>query len=68
LNFGDDDEADLVAQIQKLRTELVQAFARNDIMEKEQKLLKIHLGSNKAGNHPAIHDADIPQLHKDHKL
>lgn len=38
LNFGDEDEADLLAKIQQLRNELVTNFARNDQIEKEQKV------------------------------
>lgn len=38
LNFGDEDEADLLAKIQQLRNELVTSFARNDQIEKEQKV------------------------------
>lgn len=84
LNFSDDDEADLVAKIQKLRTELVQAFARNDNIEKETKVIENTVGlliqhrtsiyqvdrqkKKKHAVQPAILDADIPQLHKDHKL
>ena len=84
LNFSDDDEADLVARIQKFRTELVQAFARNDNIEKEQKVIENTLGlliqhrtsvyqidlakKKKQTTQAVVQDADIPQLHKDHKL
>jgi hypothetical protein len=44
LNFGDDDEADLLAKIQKLRNELVSGFARNEGLEKEQKKLEHTIG------------------------
>lgn len=44
LNFGDDDEADLLAKIQKLRNELVQGFARNENLEKDQKKLEHTIG------------------------
>jgi hypothetical protein len=40
LNFGDDDEADLLAKIQQLRNELVTNFARNDSIEKDQRTLE----------------------------
>jgi hypothetical protein len=40
LNFGDDDEADLLAKIQQLRNELVTNFARNDQIEKDQRTLE----------------------------
>lgn len=44
LNFGDDDEADLLAKIQKLRNELVSGFARNESLEKDQKKLEHTIG------------------------
>lgn len=40
LNFGDEDESDLLAKIQQLRNELVTNFVRNDQIEKEQKTLE----------------------------
>jgi len=86
LNFGDEDEADLLAKIQQLRNELVTNFARNDQIEKEQKVTEFLIGlliqhrtsifefdrrkgkKKKHGVEETIVDADIPQLHKDHKL
>jgi len=44
LNFGDDDEADLLAKIQKLRNDLVSGFARNETLEKDQKKLEHTIG------------------------
>jgi len=44
LSFGDDEEADLLAKISRLRNDLVSAFARNEGLEKEQKKLEHTIG------------------------
>jgi len=44
LSFGEDDEADLLAKISKLRNDLVSAFARNESLEKDLKKLEHTIG------------------------
>eukprot|EP01126_Amoeba_proteus_P049400 TRINITY_DN5777_c0_g1_i3.p1 TRINITY_DN5777_c0_g1~~TRINITY_DN5777_c0_g1_i3.p1 ORF type:complete len:812 (+),score=181.46 TRINITY_DN5777_c0_g1_i3:92-2527(+) len=83
LNFGDDDEADLLAKIQKLRNELVTAFARNDALEKEQKKLEHTIGlliqhrtsiyeldrAKRNRQRKALQmPTDLPLIHKDPQL
>jgi len=44
LSFGEDEEAELLAKISKLRNELVSAFARNEGLEKDLKKLEHTIG------------------------
>jgi hypothetical protein len=76
-----EDEADLLASVQRTRTELVQAYARNDHVEKELKIHEStlslliqhraslgHAKTEKKKYDPSVDALTTAQLYKDHAL